>query len=45
MRGVKQCPFCLSREQDVENLGKIWHVYCIECGAIGPDAKDKKAAK
>lgn len=44
MRKVKHCPFCCSREQDVENLGKIWHVYCIECGAIGPDAKDKKAA-
>lgn len=44
MRKVKHCPFCYSREQDVETLDKVWHVYCIECGAIGPDAKDRQTA-
>ena len=44
MRKVNSCPFCWSREQDVETLGKVWHVYCINCGAIGPDAKDRQTA-
>lgn len=45
MKGIKQCPFCWSREQDYENLGKVWHIYCINCGAIGPDSKDKPGAR
>jgi hypothetical protein len=34
----KFCPFCRSRRNHVEQLGRLAHVHCDDCGADGPPA-------